>query len=59
VSGTVSWNRVSGAIVARIRVQGPSPGQLVLRWNDYRQLAELRVNGTIGDRPVDLVMPAP
>jgi hypothetical protein len=59
VSGTVSWDRVSGAIVARVRVQGPAPGQLVLRWNDYQQLAELKVNGTIGDRPVDLVMPAP
>ena len=59
VSGTVSWNRVSGAIVARIRVQGPAPGELVLRWNDYRQLADLRATGTVGNRPVDLVMPAP
>ncbi len=59
VSGTVSWDRVTGAIVARIRVQGPAPGQLVLRWNDYRQLADLRATGTVGNRPVDLVMPAP
>ncbi len=59
VSGTVSWDRVSGAIVARIRVRGPAPGELVLRWNDYQQLADLRVTGTIGDRPVALVMPAP
>ncbi len=59
VSGTVSWDRISGAIVARIRVQGPAPGQLVLRWNDYRQLADLRATGTVGSRPVDLVMSAP
>ena len=59
VSGTVSWNRVSGAIVARIRIPGPAPGELVLRWNDYRQLADLRATGTVGNRRVDLVMPAP
>ncbi|HEX2369503.1 MAG TPA: hypothetical protein VHM94_09750 [Acidimicrobiia bacterium] len=40
-------------------MRGPAPDELVLRWNDYEQLADLRVTGTIGDRPFALVMPTP
>lgn len=60
VSGTVSWNRTTGRIDADVTAKGPAgeSASLHLRWNDWDNHAQARVNGAIGGRPIDLVLPA-
>jgi hypothetical protein len=61
VSGTVTWDRTSGAIRADVRLSGggvPS-GRLVLRWNDLEPLARAHARGRIGSITVSLGFAAP
>jgi hypothetical protein len=61
VSGTASWNRRTGAIRARVRLEGPGApaGHLWLRWNDFEPLARASVHGTLGSRVVEMTIAAP
>ena len=61
VSGHVSWNRRGGAVRAIVTIVGPAGvrGRLELRWNDWKPHAVATAVGEIGDRPVDLRLPAP
>jgi pimeloyl-ACP methyl ester carboxylesterase len=58
VSGTASWNRDTGAIRARVTLDGVITGRLWLRWNDFEPLARARVRGTVGGRSVFVTIPA-
>jgi hypothetical protein len=61
VSGTVSWDRRTGAIRARVVLEGSGVpgGRLRLRWYVLEPLPTARVRGVLGGRAVDLEIPAP
>ncbi|MGZ8593253.1 MAG: alpha/beta hydrolase [Actinomycetota bacterium] len=61
VSGTASWDRRTGAIRARVTLEGPGApgGRLRLRWNDLEPLARAHVRGMLGGRPIEMTIPAP
>jgi len=61
VSGTASWDRRTGAVRARVTLEGPGapPALLRLRWNDLEPLATATVRGVVGGRVIDLTFPAP
>ena len=60
VSGTLTWDRTTGALDASVTVTGPGTesGTLALHWNDWDVHAVASVQGTVGGRPLDLVLPA-
>jgi pimeloyl-ACP methyl ester carboxylesterase len=60
VSGTMTWDRVTGLIDATIAVSGPGTesGSVQVTWNNSGSHATATVRGRIGGRPVDLELPA-
>jgi hypothetical protein len=60
VSGSLVWDRTTGAIRAQVSVAGPpgESGDLTVIWSDWDLHAIATVRGQIGDRPVDLQLPA-
>ena len=60
VSGTMTWDRVTGRIVANVSVSGPGDesGAVHVGWNNSDTHATATVRGEIGARPVDLSLPA-
>jgi pimeloyl-ACP methyl ester carboxylesterase len=59
VSGTVRWNRFTGAVIARVELAGASSGLLTISWNDWERSAEARARGTVGAERIDVRFPAP
>lgn len=61
VSGTISWDRTTGAIQASVSVRGKGaePGNLALSWNDWDRNAQATAGGTLGGTPVGFTFPAP
>ncbi|MDQ3781725.1 MAG: hypothetical protein M3349_02150, partial [Actinomycetota bacterium] len=59
VSGSMTWDRATGAITADVRFNGAAEGRLALAWNDYDMAATATVSGTIDGEAVELTMPAP
>ncbi len=60
VSGTMTWDRLSGLITASVSVRGPGSesGAMHVAWDSSRPHATATVRGKIGGRPVDLSLPA-
>jgi len=60
VSGTLVWDRTTGAITANVTVAGPhtESGTMQLRWRDWDAHAQATVTGTISGRPLALTLPA-
>ena len=61
VSGSMKWNRRTGAVRSRVDVDGSGaiPGSLVLRWNDLRRHAPATVTGRLGGERAEFRFPAP
>jgi hypothetical protein len=61
VSGTVSWNQVSGQIRARLTITGPAgiPASITLRYADYVRHSVARLSGHYRGQPIVATMPAP
>ncbi len=61
VDGTVTWDRDTGKVVAKLTVDGPGgrDGRLKARWDDDAQDARATVRGQIHDRAVRLTTSAP
>jgi len=61
LSGTMTWHRRSGLVLARVTVSGSgsAPAHLLLRWDDLARLARATVTGTIRGHRVSLHFPAP
>ena len=61
VTGAMRWNRRSGAVTARVHVDGRGavPGALVLRWNDSETQPVGTATGRLGGQPVRDRFPAP
>jgi hypothetical protein len=61
VSGSMTWNRRTGTVRSRVKVDGSGavPGWLVLRWNDLRRHAPATVRGRLGGESVHFGFPAP
>ncbi|HKE71897.1 MAG TPA: hypothetical protein VKB55_21740, partial [Nocardioidaceae bacterium] len=61
VSGSMTWNRRTGAVRSRVKVDGSGavPGRLALRWNDLRRHASATVRGRLGGESVHFGFPAP
>ncbi len=61
VSGTAWWDRRTGAIGARVSLEGPGApeGHLRFRWNDLEPLATAHVRGVLEGRAIELAIPAP
>ena len=61
VSGTATWHRLTGSVVARLLVSGPrgARGRLRVRWNMQRRLAAASFAGRLGGRPLAATAPAP
>jgi hypothetical protein len=61
VRGKVRWHRDTGDVTAEVKGRVPS-GQLArfdLAWNDRASDATVTITGSVGPRPVALVVPAP
>ena len=59
VSGTMTWDRATGAIEAEVTFRDAASGRLTLAWNDYDTHAVASVTGTVDGLAVDLTLPAP
>ena len=61
VSGSMTWNRRTGAVRSHVEVSGTGavPGRLVVRWNDLRRHAPATVTGRLGGERVGFRFPAP
>lgn len=61
VSGSVAWNRTTGAIEAAVKVRGEGAvrGLLALTWNDWQRTALATTGGTLDGDPVGFSFPAP
>ena len=61
VTGTLEWERPSGAIRATVILGGSGVprSQLHVRWNAWRPMGRANVVGSIAGRPVRLWVPAP
>jgi pimeloyl-ACP methyl ester carboxylesterase len=61
VSGSLDWDRRTGEVRAAVTVDGPaaSPGTLTISWNDWEQLSQATVTGTLGGRAVSFSFLAP
>ncbi len=61
VSGSVTWNRTTGAIDAAVKITGKGAvaGTLALSWNDWHQIALATAGGTLGGDPFGANFPAP
>jgi pimeloyl-ACP methyl ester carboxylesterase len=60
VSGTMRWNRRSGAVSADVIAAGSAtaPATLHLRWNDLERHARAKARGTVGGTSVRLSFPS-
>ena len=60
VSGTMTWHRRSGLVLARVTVtgSGTAPAHLRLRWNDQARHARASATGTIRGHQVRFHFPA-
>jgi hypothetical protein len=59
VTGSMTWDRATGAIEAEVRFIGGASGRLTVAWTDYDTHAMATVSGTIDGEAVDLILPAP
>jgi hypothetical protein len=61
VSGTVLWDRSTGAIRARVTIRGPNTpdGSLSMAWNDFRTQPIASIRGRLGGVRVAYELPAP
>jgi pimeloyl-ACP methyl ester carboxylesterase len=61
VNGTIQWDRTTGSIAATVAVDGPGsvPGKLTMRWSDWAELPQARVDGTLGGQRVSYTFLAP
>lgn len=60
VSGRMQWDRATGAVDARVTVQGPGgePATLRVHWRATEAHAVATVQGTIGGRAIAVTLPA-
>ncbi len=58
VDGHMTWDRITGAITADLRLGGSLPGRVRARWNDRVPHARALTRVTAGGRTVRLVVPA-
>ena len=61
VSGTVSWDRATGAIRAHVTIRGPDTpdGSLWMAWNDFQTQPLASIRGRLGGVRVACEVPAP
>jgi pimeloyl-ACP methyl ester carboxylesterase len=59
LSGTVRWDRATGAIVGEVTMGGAIAGTLTISWNDWHPLAQAHAVGVVGGERVDLTFAAP
>ena len=61
VSGTATWHRLTGPVVARLLIAGPrgARGRLRVRWNMQRRLAVASFAGRLGGRRLAATATAP
>jgi hypothetical protein len=59
VTGTVRWDRRSGAVSASLDLAGTAAGHVDARWSSRPDGALARVTGTVGGRPVSGAVLAP
>ena len=59
VSGTVRWDRATGAIVGEVTMVGAITGTLTITWNDWHPLAQAHAVGVVGGERVDWWFAAP
>lgn len=59
VSGSIEWDRFTGAISANVRFSGAASGRVTVDWNDYDRLAQASLSGRVDGEVVNLALPAP
>jgi len=59
VSGTVRWDRATGAITGHITMTGTVAGSLTITWNDWHPLAQAHAVGVVDGQRATWDFPAP
>jgi hypothetical protein len=59
VSGTVRWDRATGAITGEVTMAGVVAGSLTITWNDWEPLAQAHAVGVVDGKRVDWWFAAP
>jgi hypothetical protein len=59
VSGSVRWDRATGAITGEVTMAGVVVGSLTITWNDWEPLAQAHAVGVVDGKRVDWWFAAP
>ncbi|MEX0667925.1 MAG: alpha/beta hydrolase, partial [Acidimicrobiia bacterium] len=59
VSGSVRWDRATGAITGDVTMTGAVTGSLTISWNDWHPLAQAHAVGVVGGKRVNWWFAAP